>query len=155
MVVAWLVLFIAVAGTASAFWGASGSGSGSGTTGTTVSVRLSPGVPGGDLFPGGQADVLLTVTNPNSSPMRLGALILDPGQGAGGFSMDAAHSGCGAEALGFARQTNGGVGWTVPAGSGSVDGTLSITLPSALTMSLGAANACQGARVTVYLAVAP
>lgn len=155
LVAGWVVLFIAVAGAAGAFWGASGSGSGTGRTGTTVPVTLSPGVPSDDLFPGGQADVLLTVANPNASPVRVGALVLDAGQGAGGFAVDADHSGCAVSALGYAAQTNGGVGWTVPARAGSVDGTLAIRLPSALTMSLAAANACQGARITVYLAVGP
>jgi hypothetical protein len=53
-------------------------------------------------------------------------------------------------ALGFTTQTNGGAGWTVPAGS---PGSLSIAMPGALTMTAGASNACQGATFTVHLKV--
>jgi hypothetical protein len=155
LVAGCIVLFLAVGGAAGAFWRASGNGSGTGAAGTTVPVTLSAGVPTGDLFPGGRADVLLTATNPNTSAVRVGALVLDTAQGVGGFAVDSGHSGCGVSAMGYARQANGGVGWTIPARGGSVDGTLVIRLPNALTMSLDAANACQGARITVYLAVSP
>ena len=36
----------------------------------------------------------------------------------------------------------------------AVDGSLAITLPTALAMSTSAANACQGATFTVYLVAA-
>lgn len=153
LVAAHVLLLLAVAGTASARWTSSGTGVGTGTTGTAMPVTLTPGVPTGDLFPGGRADVLLTVTNPNRSPMRIGALVLDPRQGLGGFGVDAAHAGCAASALSYTRQTNGGTGWNVAGRSGSVDGTLAIRLPNAVAMSVDAANACQGARIDVYLAV--
>ncbi|MFC7486165.1 hypothetical protein ACOCJ7_13025 [Knoellia sp. CPCC 206453] len=149
------VLFIAGAGAAFAFWSASGSGSGAGRTAKVMPVTLSPGLPNADLVPGGRADILLTMTNPNASSVRVEALVLQGAQGTGGFAVDAGHSGCALSALSYAAQTNGGVGWAVPPRSGSVDGTLEIRLPNALTMSLDAANACQGARITVYLAVGP
>lgn len=155
LVVGWTVLFIAVAGAAAAFWSVTGSGSGNGTTGRTMPVSLSPGVPNGDLVPGGRADILLTTTNPNTSSVRINALVLNLAQGTGGFAVDAGHSGCAVAALSYAAQSNGGVGWAVPAKVGSVDGTLEIRLPNALSMSLDAANACQGARITAYLAVGP
>jgi hypothetical protein len=40
----------------------------------------------------------------------------------------------------------------VPASSGAVSGTLSITLANALSMHVDATNACQGGLFTVYLA---
>jgi hypothetical protein len=40
----------------------------------------------------------------------------------------------------------------VPARVGTGDAALSITLPNALAMEVNAANACQGAVTTVYLA---
>ena len=43
----------------------------------------------------------------------------------------------------------------VPKKVGAVDGTLSVTLTNALAMGIGAANACQGASVTIYLAAGP
>lgn len=146
------VLAMAIGGTARAYWGGSGSGTGSGTTGLTVAVTLSPGTPGASLYPGGQAQVELTVSNPNTSPVFIGSLALDAGQGTGGFAVDAGHSGCAVATLSFPTQTNGGAGWTVPAKVGAVNGTLAVTLTNALAMGVGAANACQGATFTVYLA---
>ncbi len=138
------------AGSATAYWAASGDGSGSGDTDTTSAVTLSPATPTAALFPGGQASVVLTITNPNVSSIRVGSLARDTGQGTSGFAVDGGHSGCDVAALSFTTQTNGGAGWTV-AGSGN----LSVTLTNALSMSTSAANACQGASFTVYLAAGP
>jgi hypothetical protein len=146
-----VVLAIATGGVASAFWSGSGNGSGVGATGTTVAVTLGPGTPTAALYPGGRADVVLTISNPNRSAVFVGSLALDTGQGTGGYAVDAGHAGCNVSTLTYARQTNGGVGWTVPARVGAVDGTLSVTLPNALAMGLDAVNACQGAATTVYL----
>jgi hypothetical protein len=157
MLLTSLVVGLALAGggVASAVWGGSGNGFGSAAIGTTVAVTLSPGTPAATLFPGGQADVLLTVSNPNLSAVHIGSLALDTLHGTGGFAVDAGHSTCAVAALSFATQTNGGAGWTVPAKVGAVNGTLPITLTNALSMGLGAANACQGASSTVYLAAGP
>jgi hypothetical protein len=150
-----LIAALAVTGVANAYWQAAGAGTGSGTAGTTVPVTLSPGTPTPGLYPGGTTGVVVTVTNTNTSPVVLGSLALDISQGTGGFAVDAGHSGCLVSALSYTTQTNGGAGWTVPAKVGSVNGTLAITLPSALAMTTGAANACQGATSTVYLVVGP
>jgi hypothetical protein len=150
-----VVLALAGAGAASAFWRGSGTGAGSGSAGTTLPVTLSPGSPTATLFPGGLTDVVLTVTNPNPYSVRLGSLALDTGQGTGGFAVDAGHAGCSLSTLSFTTQTNGGAGWTVPGRVGAVDGTVSVTLANALAMGTGAANACQGASYTVYLAAGP
>jgi hypothetical protein len=157
MLLTSLVVGLALAGggVASAVWGGSGNGFGSAATGTTVTVTLSPGTPAATLFPGGQADVLLTVSNPNLSAVHIGSLALDTLQGTGGFAVDAGHSGCALAALSFTTQMNGGAGWTVPAKVGAVNGTLPVTLTNALAMGVGAANACQGASSTVYLAAGP
>ena len=157
MLLAWLmgILALAVGGGAYAYWSGSGGGAGSATAGTTVAVTLTPGTPAAALYPGGQANVVLTVSNPNASPVHIGSLALDPGQGTGGFAVDAGHFGCAVSALSFTTQTNGGAGWTVPAKVGVVNGALSVTLTNALAMGVGAANACQGASSTVYLAAGP
>lgn len=154
LLVASLLAILALpgGGTAFAYWRASGSGAGSATAGTNVAVTLSPGTPTATLYPGGQADVLLTVSNPNASPVRIGSLALDTGQGTSGYAVDAGHSGCAVATLSYTTQTNGGAGWTVPGKVGAVDGTLAITLTNALAMGAAAANACQGATSTVYLA---
>jgi len=150
------ILALFVGGAAFAYWSGSGSGAGSATAGTTVALTLSPGTPAANLYPGGTANVVLSVTNPNTSPVRIGSLARDISQGAGsGFAVDAGHSGCTVATLAFTTQTNGGAGWTVPGKVDAVDGTLSITLTNALAMGVGAADACQGASFTVYLAAGP
>lgn len=150
-----VIAALAVTGVAHAYWRAAGTGTGTAATGTTVPVTLSPGTPTPGLYPGGSTNVVLSVTNTNTSPVVLGSLALDISQGTSGFAVDAGHSGCLVSALSYTTQTNGGAGWTVPAKVGSTNGTLTITLPSALAMTTGAANACQGATSTVYLAAGP
>jgi hypothetical protein len=151
-----VLLVLPTGGTAAfAYWRAAGSGAGAGTTGTNVPVTLTAGTPTTDLYPGGPAEVTLTVSNPNVSPVRIGSLALDTTQGSAGFAVDAGHSGCGLTTLSFSTQNNGGAGWTVNAKVGAVNGTLDIALANGLSMSTGAANACQGAVFTVYLTVGP
>ena len=154
MVIAIIVVTVGVAGVAYAYWGAGGAGIGIGATGTTVPLTLTSGTPTAGLLPGASSGVVLTVTNTNSAQVKISSLALDATQGAGGFKVDAGHSGCTLTALSFGTQTNGGNGWTVPGKVGAVSGTLTVTLPSALLMSVSAANACQGATFTVYLVAA-
>lgn len=145
----------ALAGIAAAVWSAVGGGSKTAGTGTTVAVTLSPATSTAALYPGGQADVVLTITNTNASPVRIGLLASDTARGTSGFGVDTGHAACGVSTLTFTTQTNGSTGWTVPAKSGSTNGTLSVTLTNAVAMSLGAASACQGAVFTVYLVGQP
>jgi hypothetical protein len=143
------VVGLVAAGTgtgASAYWAGSGNGAGTAATGNTESVTLSPALAAPQLFPGGQAAVSLTVANPNPGSVRVGSLALDTTRGSGGFAADAAHATCGLSVLTFATQTNGGSGWAIPGG-----GSSPVTLPNALSMGAGAAGACQGASITVYL----
>src|SRR3954471_2661131 len=135
-----VLVIVATVSAASAYWTGRGAGSGSGRTAIPQSVTLSPATASGQLYPGGQAAVSLSVINPNPAALRIGTLAVDTGQGQGGFRVDAAHSTCSPSSLSFAAQTNGGSGWSVPA-----SGSLSLTLPASLSMSLGADNACQGA----------
>jgi len=152
-----VVLLVGVvgAGVASAYWTASGGGAGSATTRTAVAVTLSLGTPTASLYPGGQANVVLSVSNPNAASVFVASLALDVSGGTGGLAVDTGHSGCALATLSFTTQTNAGAGWTVPAESGGVDGTLPVTLTNALSMDVSAANACQGASFTVYLAAGP
>jgi hypothetical protein len=138
-------------GGAYAYWQGSGGGNGSGATATTTAVTLSPGSPIATLYPGGRAAVVLTASNPNASPVHIDALALDTTLGAAGFAVDTDHSGCALSAMSFSTQTNAGSGWVVPASSGAVSGTLSITLANALSMDVAAPNVCQGGLFTVYL----
>ncbi len=120
-------------------------GSASSSTGTALTIL--PGTPVAALYPGGTAPIALTIVNPGSDSTHVTSLSLDTGQGTFGFAVDASHSGCSTSSLSYVTQTTG---WDVPA-----HGSLSVTLPaSALTMSTSAANACQGALITVYLKAA-
>lgn len=150
-----LVGAVTLGSVAYAYWAGFGGGSAPAATGTTVAVTLSPAAPVDALYPGGQAGVALTVSNPNTSPVHIGSLALDTSQGSAGFAVDAGHSGCATSTLSFTTQTNGGAGWTVAARVGAVNGSLSITLTNALARTLAAANACQGASTTVYLVAGP
>ena len=144
------VAAVSVSGTALGYWKTVGSGSGSSTTAsTTQALVLSAGSPASRLHPGGSAGVAVTITNANPYSVRVAALTLDSSQGTGGFAVDAGHSGCSVSALSYATQN---AGWTVPAKVGGTDGTLALDLANAVTMSSAAANACQGATFSVYLA---
>ena len=112
-----LVAFIGVLllnGGAQAFWSAGGNGAGNGGSGTVQAVTLSPGTISGGLQPGGQRNVVLTVSNPNIATVSVRSLALDTSQGTSGYSVDAGHAGCNVNALSLATQDNGGSGWTIP-----------------------------------------
>jgi hypothetical protein len=151
-VAALSILALPAGGLAYGYWHSSGTGTGSGTTATTVALTLSAGTPSAALYPGGNAGVALTATNTNPAIIHINTLSLNTAQGTGGFSVDAGHSGCSVSALSFTAQSNGGSGWNVPARVGATNGTLAVTLSNALSMAASAADACQGATFTVYLA---
>jgi hypothetical protein len=153
-----VILAVLVGGVDYAYWSGSGSGAGSATTGTTVPMTLSPGMAASTLYPGGTANIALTVSNPNTFPVHVDSFTLDAALGTGGFAVTG-DPGCTVvlATLSFTTtpQTNGGAGWTVPAKVAAVNGTLPVTLANALAMSLDAASACQGATFTVYVAAGP
>lgn len=146
------LLAVAIGGSAIAHFTNEGSGSGTAQTGTTLPLTLSPAAPSTQLFPGGQADLTLIISNANLAEIRVGSLTLDVRQGTGGFAVDAIHAGCSTSALSLTRQTDG---WVVPARVGAVDGTQAVTLPNAVAMGSTAANACQDATFSVYLIAGP
>lgn len=146
----WLVAAVAVAaivgmgGTANAFWTTQGTGTGSSATGTaTASVTLSAGASTGALRPGSSVAVTTTATNPNDAEVRITSLVLDTMRGDGGFGIAGASGTCPASAFAF---TGSAAGWDVPR-----DGSRTISLPGALTMTSTAPTGCQGATVTVFL----
>lgn len=123
-----------------------------GQVGTTLAATLSVGTPTSALYPGGHGDVALTIDNPNPVAVHIGSLSLATGQGTAGYDVDAGHTGCATSALSFTTQAGG---WTVPPKVGATDGTLPVDLTAALALSVGAANACQGATFNVYLTAGP
>ena len=150
ILIAVTALTLVVAGVAVAYWRAGGGGSASAATGSPTAVTLSPATPTAQLYPGGQAAVALTITNPNPGTVRVGSLTLDTSQGSGGFGVDGGHSGCVLSSLSYTTQNNAGAGWTLTGGQ-----ALPVTLPNALSMTTSAANACQGANFTIYLESSP
>lgn len=152
-VVAVTVTALAGAGAAIAYWTTTGSGSASAATPTVLAVTLTAGTPSGELYPGGAADLAITVSNPNAFTVRFGSLSLDTAQGTGGFEVDGAHTGCDLSTLSFTTQSNGGAGWTIPPKVGAINGALALDLPSAVAMGATAANACQGASFVAHLIV--
>jgi hypothetical protein len=150
-----VLAMVALGGSARAVWSASGGGTGSGSTATVTAVTLGPGTPVAGLYPGGRADVVLTISNPDAADVHVGSLSLDTVEGDGGYAVDAGHAGCAVSTFGFSTSTNGGAGWAVPARSGNTPGSLAVTLTGALSMDVDAANACQGATATVYLTAGP
>jgi hypothetical protein len=150
LVVAAAILILLVSAALS-YWTATGSGTASTTLANPQNIALSAGASDDQVSPGESAEVAAVATNPNDYEVQISSITLDTGRGTAGFDVDPAHSGCDPSALSFTTQDNGGAGWTVPPRVGETDGSLSIEMANALTMSAGADNACQGADFTVYL----
>ena len=111
-------------------------------------VAVSAGAVGTGLRPGGSATLTLTATNSNPRAVRIEAIRLD---GVGAITSDAPA--CVDPAVTVTTQTNGGAGWVVPARAGGIDGSLRIELPGAVGMGQAADSGCQGATLTIRLAV--
>ena len=146
LVTATVVLLAALASAAAGYaaWSASGAGSATAAGGQPQPVTIAAGASNTQaLYPTGlpTGDVTVRISNPNPFRMHVGTLALDPSQGSGGFSANAA-----ACTLGFTTQDGGGAGWDVPA-----NGTLDLDLTGSLTMATTAASSCQGETFTVYL----
>jgi hypothetical protein len=135
---------------AGAYWTLRGSGSGSVSIETVASVILTPGSATTELYPGMSGDVAVSISNGNTFRAFVGSLVLDTSQGTNGFSVVGGQPGCDPAALSYTVQTNGGVGWFVPAG-----GTLDLDLANAIDLGTGAASECQSAVFVVYLLAVP
>jgi hypothetical protein len=141
-----LGLFLAGASGARAYFTHPSTGNGPASVATAAAVTIAPATPTAGLYPGGSADVALTISNPNPFQVRVGSLVLDTSRGNGGFEVDAGHSGCSAPQLSFPANSGGGTGWYVPA-----NGSIELDLAAAISMGMGADDGCQGATFTVYL----
>jgi hypothetical protein len=139
---------LVVACGALAYFTSAGSGSGTGTAGTAQAVTISAGTPTAELYPGGSADVAISISNPNAFTVHIDKLTLDSGVGSGGFLATGGTGTCTNPDLSFPDNTNGGAGWDVPPASHGFD------LTGAISMGAGADNGCQGASFTVYLQAA-
>ena len=145
------VLSLAIgAGTAYAFWAADGSGSGSAGAGDMQTVTVDALVPGDDpastLIPGGTADVVLRVRNPNPYAVQLYS-VTNNGQA----TADNAHPSCTTTGVSFA----GSPGPLSPGVSLAANSSTLVTLPGAASMDATSQTTCQGAtfHLPVTLAV--
>ena len=146
IVILALVIAGSVIGVAIAAWTTGGSGSGQASAGTAASMTISAGTPSTNLYPTASADVAAVVSNPNPYKVHVSSVSL------GAVTVDGGHSACNTGSVTVTSpQTNGGLGWDVPAKSGAVNGSLNLDLANAISMSNAATDSCQGATFTVAL----
>jgi hypothetical protein len=130
-----------------------GSGSGSGTTsvGTIqqVTVVAASGSPTSTLFPGGSADLRLTIDNPNSYSLEIvGVAQNGPVTVVGG-------SGCTSDTGTWPGITAGNSGVSVPTATGISGVTfgpgngVNADIPGGAAMAISSASGCQGASFEV------
>jgi hypothetical protein len=143
--VALVVLACVVTGSAIAYWTASGSGTASASAGTlqpvTVTALAGGDTPTSTLLPGGTGDVILRISNPNSSAVTLTSVT-----GNGTVTADAGHANCTTTGVSFANQT--GLSTTIAASS-----TTLVHLSGAASMSAASSNGCQGATFSIPVTI--
>jgi hypothetical protein len=138
------------AGAAFAYFSATGSGSGSANVGSMKSVTIAAtvGTPTSLLLPGGSADVVFSVTNPNSFAVSLAAVTLKSG---GTITPDSGHAGC------TTTDSKPVVTLSVPAADLPVtvpaNSTTPVDLAGTATMDIAATSNCQGASFTVPVVI--
>lgn len=144
-IVVVVVLVAGLAGAAHAYWRASGSGGGQATTGTlevvTIEATTASDAGSSRLQPGGSADVVLKVHNPNPYAVRVVSVTL-----AGPITAESGVGTC----------TTTGVTFTDPGTAATLaPGTQTLVLAGAATMGTSADSGCQGAtfRLPVTLTV--
>jgi hypothetical protein len=122
-------------GIAYAAWSVLGAGTGAASSGTPQALGVSATV-GGTLYPGASADVLVTVSNPNSAAVTVQSLAL-----AGTVT---ASAGC----------TTPGVTVSLPASTTLVvpaGGNASLNVVNGVSMTTASSSNCQGATFTIPL----
>lgn len=135
-----VVLALGAGGAAYASFTAGGSGTGTAPTGTmqpvTISAFTGGDLPSSTLVPGGSADVIVRVTNPNPSSVQVFSLAAN-----GAITADPAHAACSPTGVTFTAPSSPlSPTVNVPASS-----SLLFHLTGAAAMSLASQSACQGA----------
>jgi hypothetical protein len=133
-------------GVAWAYWRISGNGSASVSAGSAIELQVSAvPQPNSPMFPGAKTDIYVTITNPNSFPIRVHAVK----PGAGPVTVDATHASAGCVHTGVSViNPTYGVSWRVGRNTSRVFG-----LPDGIRMTNESDSACQGATFTIPLAV--
>jgi len=140
---ALLLLGAIVAGVAVGAWNVTGTGSGYAKAGSATGLTLNDasGATVADLYPGVTGSVKLSVTNPNSFPVRVTTVT-----GTGAITSDKGAACNASTGVTFTNQT--GLTLDLAAGATSV-----FTLSGAAAMSNSSDNACQGAIFTIPVSV--
>ncbi|MEV0897704.1 hypothetical protein [Actinoplanes sp. NPDC049802] len=136
---------VAVSGGAAwAAWSILGGGSATATAGSAADLEVT-GASITALVPGGTSDITLTVANPNTFPVKVTSLNF--------VGITTNKAGCDATAnVQFANEslpTEPATALDVPAKSGSVNGSKTITITGALSMIADADDDCQGAAFAI------
>ena len=123
----------ALASAVYAYWRTSGSGSGTASVGTASNVTLlaASGTPTSLLSPGGSADLLVTLNNPNSYAVTI------VGAAQNGTVTAVGGSGCTTSGVSVPTQS----GLTISVASG----THTVTISNGALMSSSSDSGCQGA----------
>lgn len=136
------------AGTAYAYWSGTGAGEGSSAAGTMQAVTVDALVAGDNptaaLVPGGSADVVLRLTNPNPYPVQVYSVT-----GNGPATADAAHPGCTTTGVSF----TGTATPLSPATYVAANTSALLTLPGTAAMDTTSEAACQGASFSLPVTV--
>lgn len=132
------LLTLPVGGVAWAWWSTSGAGTANGSAIATVALTTTASTANATtLVPGGAADLVVTVTNPNSRAVTLTSATLDSSRT---VTVAGAVGPCTAPPLAVSATLD------QPLAAGA---TTTVTLPSAVTLGASAASGCQGASFTV------
>jgi len=141
-----VLLVVVGCGVAFAVWSTTGAGAGAAQTGTlqtvTVTALTGSDSPSSTLVPGGSADVMLRVNNPNGTAVQIYSVT-----GNGPVTADAGHSGCTTTGVSFVPPA-------VPVGTSlAANSTTLVHLPNAASMSTASLSACQGATFSIPVTV--
>jgi hypothetical protein len=127
---------------AAAYWTHNGNGSSTGHIGTMTAATLTLATEATALYPGGAADLTVTVANPNDFSVVLSGVAVDPGS-----AISSSDAGC--DGPTYVSVVPGTLPTTVIAANSSEQ----FVLTDAARLSVSAVQACQGATFTIPLAV--
>ena len=130
-------------GVAYAYWQSTGSGAGSAGTGTmTISgAALSGETANSSLYPGGSAEAILKVFNPNGYPVQVVSIV--------SAGVPSAGNGCSPTGVHFTAPTSfTDARFTLPADQSTV-----LHLAGAMSMDGTSASACQGQTFSLSVTV--
>jgi hypothetical protein len=143
-VLALVALVLVLAGTAAAYFTAEGDGQGDASTTTLEDLIVTAGTATNALHPGGTADAVLVVENPNPFAVAIVAIV------AGEGDVVADGTDCEQSDVSFvapAQSTIDELDLLEP------DSSTTITLPGAVAMGTGSDSGCQGAAFEVPVTV--